>query len=274
VYRQGVAPRSRTLRLAADVVTATLGLNLWLSLVLVPGLFLGSFGHSFAHGRAFLLVAPVPLVVLGVGIVRRSPLWLLLAYPAMLLVPVALDPRTVGENAERPLVFTLIAASLVGYFLGAAYLTGGRGGGELATERTRRLGASLGAKNPARWRRRRRLYTAFGILSMVFPIALIYQINFAADTRAYLAELYPGDRAPTMIALLDLGAVLLWFAAFAIGFVGPLRAHRTGDKEIVSELERLRAQARRASPSLVFYVGVVCALGLMALLLAMRAQGR
>jgi hypothetical protein len=265
--------RARTLRIAADVVTAALGLNLWLSLVLVPGLFLGSFGPAALHGRAFLALTPVPLFVLAIGIARRSPVWLLLAYPASLLAPVALDPRTVGENAQRPLAFVLIAASLVGFFLGSAYLTGARN--VIATEmgRTRRLGASLGTKNPVRWRRRRRIYAALGIVSLVFPVALLYQINFAPDTRAYLAEMYPGARAPSMVALLDLAAVGLWLCIFSIAVVGPLRSHRTGDKELITDLERLRLEAARPAPTLAFYVGVVCALGLMALLLYLRSLG-
>jgi hypothetical protein len=267
------AGRSRTLRLAADAVTAALGLNLWLMLVLVPGLFLGLITNNWhGHGRLFLVLAPVPLVVLALGIVRRSPMWLLLAYPATLLLPVGLDPRTVGENAQRPLVFVLVAASLVGFLLGAAYLTSG-GGGVRAVGRTRRLGASLGNKNPARWRRRRRIYTGLGVLSMLFPAALLYQTGFAPSTRAFLAQMYPGDRQPTMLALLELGALLLWLAAFAIGFVGPLRHHRTGDKELVAELNALRAAARRPIPTLGFYVAVVCALALMGFLLYLRVTG-
>jgi hypothetical protein len=262
--------RTRTLRIAADVVAAVLGLNLWVSFVLVPGLFIG----SFARVRAFLLVAPVPLAVLAVGIARRSPLWLLLVYPATLLVPVALDPRTVGENAQSPWAFALIALSLVGFFLGSSYLCGPRDAGAAAPAlKTRRLGASLETKSPARWRRRRRIYVALGVLAAAFPAALVYKVDFAPETRAYLAELYPGDRTATMIALLNLGALVLWLAVFAIGFVGPLRHHRTGDQALIRDLERLRIEARRPTPRLGFYVGVLCALGLMAVLLYMRAQG-
>jgi hypothetical protein len=268
-----MSARALTLRIAADAVTAALGLNLWVSLVLVPGLFLGSFGAAALHGRTFLAMAPVPVVVLGIGIARRSPGWLLLAYPAALLAAIALDPRTIGQTAQRPLAFVLIAASLVGFFLGSAYLTSVRNAVATAPGRTRRLGASLGTKNPVRWRRRRRVYAALGILSLVFPAALLYQINFAPDTRAYLAEMYPGARGPSMIALLDLGAVALWLAAFAVGIVGPLRSHRTGDKELIADLERLRVEATRPAPSLAFYIGVVCALGLMALLLYLRSIG-
>ncbi len=259
---------ARALRIAADIVTAALGLNLWVSFVLVPGLFIG----SFARVHAFLWVAPVPLAALAVGIARRSPLWLLLAYPATLLVPVALDPRTVSESAQSPLAFVIIAVSLVGFFLGSAYLTAiGRGpDGVVPVAKTRRLGASLETKNPARWRRRRRIYVGLGMLSAVFPAALVFEIDFLPETRAYLAELYPGDRVASMMALLNLGALVLWLAVFAIGFVGPLRHHRTGDQALVAGLERLRAEAHKATPRLAFYVGVVAALGLMAVLLYMR----
>jgi hypothetical protein len=263
-----VLPASRTLRIAADVVATALGLNLWIALVLVPGLYIG----SFARTHAFPLVAPVPLAVLAIGIMRRSPLWLLLAYPATLLVPVALDPRTVTENVRSPLAFIVIAASLVGFFFGSAYLTSIAAGphGLGTTVRTRRLGGSIDAKNPARWRRRRRIYVALGVLSALFPAALLYEVNFHAATRAHIAELYPLDRVAPMLALLNLGALLLWLLAFAIGFVGPLRHHRTGDQALVRELDRLRDETRKATPRLAFYVGVVSALALMALLLYMR----
>src|SRR5262249_41696541 len=206
---------------------------------------------------------------LAVGIARRSPGWLLLAYPATLLVPVALDPRTVSDNAQSPLAFVIIAVSLVGFFLGSAYLTAGSPA-ELEARKTRKLGASLDTKNPARWRRRRRIYVALGVLSAIFPAALIYEIDFLPETRAYLADLSPGDRVSAMLALLNLGALGLWLLAFAIGFVGPLRHHRTGDQTLVRELDRLRAETRKATPRLAFYVGVVSALGLMAVLLYMR----
>jgi hypothetical protein len=263
-------PAARSLRIAADLVAAALGLNLWVAFVLVPGLFIGSFARS----HLFLAVAPLPLAVLAVGLVRRSPMWLLLLYPATLLVPVALDPRTVSETVQSPLAFVVVAASLVGFFVGSSYLTAIARGPELPpANKIRRLGASLDTRNPTRWRRRRRIYVALGVLSALFPAALIFEIDFWPQTRAYLTELYPDDRMTSMLALLNLGALGLWLAAFTVGFVGPLRHHRTGDQELVRDLARLRAEVHsdRAVPGLGFYLGVVCALGLMVVLLVMRA---
>src|SRR5262249_53998452 len=103
--------------------------------------------------------------------------------------------------------------------------------------------------------------------------ALLYKATFDRDTRAYLAELYPGERAADMVALFDLGVVVLWLALLAFAFVGPLRKHRTGDRELTAELDRLRRDARQGTPRLSFYVGVVVALALMAVLVYMRMNG-
>jgi multisubunit Na+/H+ antiporter MnhB subunit len=98
-------------------------------------------------------------------------------------------------------------------------------------------------------------------------------VALSPTTRAYLAESYPDERMPSIIALLLVGVLVLWLTVFAVAFVGPLRRHRTGDKELVATLEALRADARHPAPRLGFYVGVVAALALMALLVSMRISG-
>jgi hypothetical protein len=101
------------------------------------------------------------------------------------------------------------------------------------------------------------MYAALTGLSMVVPAVLLYKVAFDPVTRALLAESYPtdhvdGDRAQAMLALLLVGALVLWLVIFVIAFVGPLRRHRTGDKELVADLERLEselAELRRSDPS-------------------------
>lgn len=262
--------RPRTLRLAADAVAAVLALNLWLSLVLLPALFVAGPGGPGGRTRAYAALAALPLFVFGIGIARRSPLWMLLIYPATLLLPVALDPRTAAESTQSPFAFFLVAASLVGYLFGSAYLT--RREAPPTPSKTRRMGSSLDAKRPERWRRRSRIYHALGIISIVFPAALLYKVDFAPETRAYLAELYRGGRATAMLALMNLGALAVWLAVLAVGVIGPLAHHRTGDSALVKALDRLRLETRRPTPRLRLYVGVVVALALMGVLLATRGQ--
>jgi hypothetical protein len=259
------------MRLAADAVTAALGVNLWVALSLVPGMASGAFARS----GLLAAVAPLPLAVLAVGVVRRSPLWLLLVYPTALLLPVAVDPRIAPSVAAGPVALTLTAASLVGYLLGGAYLTTPAAAASAAPSRTRRLAGSLVAEAPARWQRRRRLYLALAILGALLPAMLLYRLGLDGDTRAYLVESFPdeqapGDRAAALLAVLLLAACGVWLLVWDRALVGPLRHHRTGDKELVAELDRLRHDARQATPRLGFYVGVVVALGLMALLVALR----
>jgi hypothetical protein len=260
--------------LAADLVAAALGVNVWVSLVLVPSFVAGAFTRHVAAA----IVAPLPLFALAVGVTRRSPAWLLLVYPAALLLPVAVDARVASASAASPLALVLTALSLAGYLLGAAYLSSVAAGGEPRLGRTRRLAGALGAKGPPRWQRRRRIYAALTALSIVVPLVLLYKIAFDPVTRALLAEGFPtdraeGDRVQAMLALMLLGFLALWMLLFATAFVGPLRRHRTGDKDLVADLERLRSDVRQTSPRLRFYVAVVVALGLMGLLVTTSLGG-
>ena len=252
------------LRLAADVVSTALGVNVWLSLVLVPSIFAG----AFTRHPTLLAVAPLPLVALGAGVTKRSPVWLLLAFPASLLLPVAIDPRIAAEGQAGRLALLISAASFVGFLFGAAYLTSYAASQPPAGRRT--LARSLAARQPSRWRRRRRMYIAFTVLSAIFPAALLYNLVFSSRTREYLVKLYPEERAPAMMALILVGILGLWMALLGHAIVDPLRRHRTGDRELVHELARLRHDARHGAPRLSFYVGVIMALALMAVILAMK----
>lgn len=248
-------------RLYADAVAAALGLNVWITLVFVPGLFVGAF-RSPAAG----LLAALPLVPLGVGLVKRSPVWQLLAFPAALLVPIAWAPRVVAGNVHGKWSFLLVAASLVGYLFSVTFFASFHE--PPAPARTRSLKGAAGPV-PPRWRRRFRIYWVLTTLSVAIPAALIYAVNFAPANQAGLRERYPG-RAGAVSALLNLGVLALWLGLFSWAFVGVLKRHRTGDPELGASLEALRRAARRGAPRPMFYLWVLLALASMGVLVYLR----
>src|SRR5690606_38565380 len=104
--------------------------------------------------------------------------------------------------------------------------------------------ASASRPVPPRWRRRFRLYAALTALSIVFPLVLLYTINFDGEVRELLAVQYPG-RVAGLTTVMNLGAVAFWVLLYAWFFLGVLRPHRTGDRDLVGDLDRLRREARR-----------------------------
>jgi hypothetical protein len=254
----GAAPRWRAY---ADAVAAALGLNLWITLVLVPALFVGAFRSAGGS-----LLAALPLVPLGVGLARRSALWQLLVYPAALLVPIAVNPRVVTGNVHGQWSFLLVATSLVAYLFSVSFFSSFHD--PVRPARTRPLSSSA-QPVPPRWRRRFRLYAALAVISALLPGALLYAVNFAGEHQDTIRVRYPG-RAGSLAAVMNLGVLGLWLLLFAWAFVGVLRRHRTGDPELQATLQALRAGARRGTPRAIFYLWVVMALGLMGVLVILR----
>jgi hypothetical protein len=252
-----------SLRLSADAVVLALGLNVWLALVVLPAAFAG----SFTKGPLYWVIAPLPVAPLLVGLMRRSPRWLLLGFPALLLLPASIDTRAIEESAASPVLFSLLATGLLAFLFGAAYLTGLEGGAPASPGQLRRLSAS--ERVAPRWRRRQRVYFALATLSGVFPLVLVYEVDFSPTTRAFLHELYPG-RVPALLAALGVGVLLVWGGLYWIAFLGPLWHHRTGDRPLTRRLDQIRQESRNSAPRLVFYVAVLVALGFMGTLLWMR----
>lgn len=248
-------------RTFADAIAAALGLNLWVSLVLLPAVVAGTL-----HGGWAELAAALPLAVLALGIWRRSELVLLLGYPGALLVPLAGAPEAVAVHIYGPVRFTLVALGLVGYLLGASLFTSFR---DVPPPLNQRALASASRPVPSRWRRRFRIYTALTVLSVVFPVVLLYTINFDRTAREFMARQYAGKVAP-MTAVMNLGAIGFWVLLYGWFFLGVLRQHRTGDSQLVAELAQLRRETRRARPRPQFYLGVAAALALMIALLLRR----
>lgn len=249
-------------RLFADAVAVALGVNIWASLVLLPGHFVGAW-----HGSAGLTAAALPLLVLAVGLWRRNEVVLLLAYPTSLLLPLAAAPEMASAHVYGPTRAAVVALGLVAYLFGASVFTSFYE--PPPPVRVRPL-ASASDPVPARWRRRFRVYAGLSVLSVVFPAVLLYVINFEPTGQEYLRQMYPG-RAALFTTFLNLGAIAVWVLLYVVFFLGALRPHRTGDADLLGQLGALRRQAGRRRPRPLFYAGVVVALALMAFLLWLRS---
>lgn len=248
-------------RAFADAVAAALGVNVWVSIVLLPGVFVGAFDTGGAQ-----LAAAIPLFVLFVGLWRRSDAVLLLGVPSALLVPIALRPELVARHVYGPGRFALVAIGLVGYLLGASFLSSWRE--PAPPERVRAL-ASAAAPTPERWKRRRRMYLGLTVLSAVIPACLIYAANFDGASQKFMQTLYPG-RVATMTTMINVLIIALWIGLYIHAFLGVLRPHRVGDRDLAVQLAMTRSAARRGKPRPLFYVAVAAALVFMVLLVAYR----
>lgn len=248
-------------RAFAEGVAAALGVNVWVSVVLLPGLFVGAFRAGPVLGLSLL-----PLVVLALGLWRRSESVLLLLYPSSLLVPVGFAPAMAGAHVYGPIRFTVVGVGLVAYLLGVSFFAAFR---EPRPPVGVRPLSSTREATPERWRRRQRVYRGLVALSILVPAVLLWQVNFDARNQAYLAEMFPG-RVAAMTTVLNLGAVGVWVGLYAHAFLGVLRPHRSGDRDLVTRLAAMREQARRGRPRPVFYLAVAASLGFMILFLWSR----
>ena len=258
-YVDQVARRNSTRwRAFADAVALALGINVWISIVILPGFFVAAF-----HTSTDILLASAPLLVLTVGIWRRAELALLLLFPSALMIPVALSPELVSTQVYGPMRFVIVAIGLIAYLFGVSFFTSFY---EPATPASTRALASSQRPVPARWRRRFRMYRWLALLSLIFPAIFLYKVNFHSTSRAYIDQMFPG-RETQMLTVINLAAIGMWVLLYLYAFLGVLRPHRTGDRIMVADLGRLRADAKRGRLKPTFYAAVLFAVGFMGLLI-------
>jgi hypothetical protein len=248
-------------RAFADVVAVVLGFNVWVSLILVPGLFIGAY-----RSPLFISLSVIPLGLLILGLFRRSESLLLLGFPIGLLLPAAAEPALFDEEVFGQLRFILVAAGLVAYMFGASVFTFFH---EPDTPANTRMLSSASRPTPVRWQRRFRVYNYLAAIAAVYPVVLIGTLLFWDEGREFMRNVYPG-RAEVMAALFCLLILAIWTLLYYFFFFGALKNHRTGDRDLLTDLALLKRSARRGKPGLAFYAGVVVALSLMFLLLAIR----
>jgi len=252
---------ARRWRAFADAVALALGANVWISIVILPASFVGAL-----RSAVLLALAALPLAVLLIGLGRRSERVLLGLFPAALLVPIAVRPDLASPHVYGPIRFTVVALGLVAYLLGVSFFTSFH---EPPAPVSVRPLSSSQAPVPVRWRRRERIYWALVAASVVFPASLLWHVNFDESVQALIGQMYPG-RVALMTALFDVGVIVAWLGLYLHVFLGALRPHRTGDRDLVTAIGLIQADARRGRPRGRFYVGVAAALASMALLLLLR----
>lgn len=255
---EGVLHHPARWRAFADAVALALGINVWVSIVVLPGFFVGSW-----RTLADIIVASAPLAVLALGLWRRAETILLLVFPSALMVPVALSPQIMGSHVYGPARFVIVGIGLVAYLFGVSFFTSFH---EPPPPESDRPLASSRRPVADRWRRRFRVYRALTALSVVFPATLLYTVNFDSTSEGFVRQMFPG-RVAQMTTVLNLTIVAAWVLIYTYAFLGVLRNHRTGDRVLVVDLARIRTDAKRGRPRPAFYVSVVCALGFMLLLL-------
>jgi len=252
---------ARRWRTFADVVAFALGTNVWISIVILPAIFVGAL-----HGGAHVAAAALPFAVLMLGLARRSEAVLLGLFPAAILVPVALQPQMASSYVYGPIRFTLVALGVIAYLFGVSFFTTWH---EPPAPRSVR-GLSSAQLAPAeRWQRRERVYWMLTGMSLVIPTVLIAWVNFDSAIEDYLGEMYPG-RVAMMTTALTAGAIVLWLVIYHYAFLGVLRPHRTGDRDLVTTLAQARADAKAGKPRPRFYISVALALAAMATLILLR----
>jgi hypothetical protein len=245
----------------ADVVAFTLGTNVWISIVILPAVFVGAL-----PSRRLAIAAALPFLVLMLGLARRSEAVLLGLFPAAVLVPVALHPQMASSYVYGPIRFTLVAIGVVAYLFGVSFFTTWH---EPPAPRSIRGLTSAQVGPAARWQRRERVYWMLTGMSLVIPTVLIAWVNFDSAIEDYLGEMYPG-RVALMTTALTVGAIVLWLGIYHYAFLGVLRPHRTGDRDLVTTLAQARADAKSGKPRPRFYLSVALALAAMATLILLR----
>lgn len=254
----------RRWRTFADVVAFALGTNVWISIVILPAIFIG----ALKTGKQ-ITAAVVPFTVLLLGLGRRSELILLGLFPTALLIPINLNPDLASPHVYGPIRFSLVAVGVVAYLFGVSYFTTFH---EPPAPRSIRGLSSAQAGPAERWQRRERVYWMLTAMSVVIPAVLIAWVNFDTSIADYLGEMYPG-RVALMTTALTAGAIVLWLGIYHYAFLGVLRPHRTGDRDLVGALAQARTDAKAGKPRRRFYIAVALALAAMGILVVLRHVG-
>ncbi|HET9626393.1 MAG TPA: hypothetical protein VFP84_33760, partial [Kofleriaceae bacterium] len=175
-------------------------------------------------------------------------------------------PQMASSYVYGPVRFVLVALGVIAYLFGVSFFTTWH---EPPAPRSIRGLTSAQAGPAERWQRRERVYWMLMAMSLVIPTVLIAWVNFDSAISDFLGEMYPG-RVALMTTALTVGAIVLWLGIYHYAFLGVLRPHRTGDRDLVTALAQARTDAKTGKPRPRFYAAVGLALVAMAALILVR----
>jgi hypothetical protein len=239
-----------------DLAILVLGLNIWVSFLLLPVLHLERPPSS-----PVIILLCLALLTLLLGTWARNGSFLLGAYPLIMLLGVLLAPSLTGENVYSPWSFVLVALSFLAYLLVSPLLLQ-----LIDAPRPIEEGKHLeDLPLTSKWRRRLRMYRWLAGLAALFPAVLLFALFLHPGIEEETNRHFPG-RINEARALFGVLLLVLWLGIFHSYFLAPLKQHIRGDPQIRFELQRLRRLALRRNPRGSFYLFVALALVLMLLL--------
>ena len=231
---------ARRWRTFADVVAFTLGVNVWISIVILPAIFVGALHGAVADRRGGAAVR-VPAARARAALRGRSCSGC--SRPRCSCRSRS-TPQIASSHVYGPIRFALVALGVVAYLFGVSFFTTFH---EPPQPRSVRGLSSAQAGPAERWQRRERVYWMLTAMSLVIPTVLIAWVNFDDSIADFLGEMYPG-RVALMTTALTVGAIVLWLGIYHYAFLGVLRPHRTGDRDLVIALAQARADAKTGKP--------------------------
>jgi hypothetical protein len=247
---------------APQLFATALGVNLWLTMLVVPVLYLRA---AAASAGVLVAVCGLALALLVAGIMRRSLLLLLLLFPASLALGPLLEPALAGPSVYTPATLLPCAAALLLHLGGALWL-GSTVGSPATPARVKPVAGPLQAPESVR---RFRLYRVLAVLAALFPAALLVAVHYRPGAAADLGRAF-GPSAPVAAALITLLALALWLGLFFVYFVRTLAIHLDGDRVTMAEHIEVRRRLVTRRPRLTLYLSMLVALALMAALFALR----
>jgi hypothetical protein len=257
-----VAEAAATPTRAPQLLVAALGINLWLTMLVVPVLYLGA---AAASTGVLVALCALALALLVAGILRRSLLLLVLLFPTSLALGPLLEAALAGPSVYTPATLLPCAAALLLHLGGALWLSS-TVGAPAAPARAKVVATPLQAPVSAR---RFRLYRVFAILAACFPAALLGAVHYRPSAAADLERAF-GSSASVAAAIITLLALALWVGLFFVYFVHPLAIHLDGDRVTLAENIEVRRRLVAWRPRLPLYLTMLVALVLMAALFALR----
>jgi hypothetical protein len=250
-------------RSTGRILALALGLNLWLTMLVIPALHVRA-GITSAAVLGLLGLGSAAVLALGV---QRSSRWLLLlGFPATLALAPALEPSLAGTAIYSPATLLPCAAALLGHLAGALHLVSGAGAPPPPARQKRLEGQPVWTHHLAR---SVRMHVGIAVVAALCPATLLAAVHLRPGAAADLDRSFP-DAVPAATVILDLVALGLFAGITFTYLLRPLLCHLDGDRLTLAEdmLERRRLQ--RASPGIGTLALMGVALVLLAALLLLR----